>query len=107
MVQAYAANTWYHVKYGVNTLTRTLDVYVNGAPKKTGMAFGEGATTVSNVQFFSGAPPAPSTSTMLSCARAVASQEMPPFALRTWPTGRGRSAVTRLSVPYVRFGRGH
>ncbi|MBI5381682.1 MAG: hypothetical protein HZA31_07265 [Opitutae bacterium] len=56
VVQTYAANTWYHMKYVVNTFTSKFDVYVNGVLKKQGMGFSEAAVAVSKIQFFSGAP---------------------------------------------------
>ncbi|WP_127580453.1 hypothetical protein [Paenibacillus koleovorans] len=56
VVQAYAANTWYHMKYVVDTSTSKFDVYVDGVLKKTGMGFSEAAVAMSKIQFFSGQP---------------------------------------------------
>jgi hypothetical protein len=56
VVQTYAANTWYKMKYVLNTFTSKFDVYVNGVLKKSNVSFYEGASGVAKIQFFSGVP---------------------------------------------------
>ena len=53
-VQTYTANTWYHMKYVIDTFTKKYDVYVDGVLKKQNLAFHGTPTAVSKILFFTG-----------------------------------------------------